>query len=90
MADEDTPKEIDNSHLTTKLSLEDLALLTPDIRQELIENFGLEVHINSSSDKVKELLAKAGVSPSPTAAAYDKFYDRTTPGYDRIYDRGKL
>ena len=86
-----TPAELPAKHvsrLSTKLSLDDLNLLTPDIRKELVENHGLEVRIISRSDTVKELLAKAGITAAPSEATYDKVYDRTNPGYDRSYDRG--
>lgn len=76
------------SRLSTKLSLDELNLLTPEIRKELVDSHGLEVRIISRSDRVKELLAKAGMNGSPTEATYDKVYDRTSPGYDRVYDRG--
>ena len=73
--------------LTTKLSLDELSLLTPEIRKELIDTHGLEVRITSQSDRVKELLAKAGLDRHPTED-YQRAYDRTNPGYDRVYDRG--
>jgi hypothetical protein len=76
------------SRLSTKLSLEEVNLLTPEMRKELVDTHGLEVRIISRSDTVKELLARAGVNRAPTEATYDKVYDRTVPGYDRIYDRG--
>lgn len=76
------------SRLSTKLSLDELNLLTPEIRKELVDTHGLEVRIISRSERVKELLAKAGVTSSPTEATYDKVYDRSDPGYDRVYDRG--
>lgn len=91
MVDLTPPAELPGTHasrLSTKLSLDDLNLLTPEIRKELVDAHGLEVRIISRSDRVKELLSKAGVAASPTEATYDKVYDRTDPGYDRVYDRG--
>lgn len=85
------PAEIPQKHvsrLSTKLTLDELQGLTPDIRKELIDQHGLEVRIISRSPRVKDLLEQAGVSANPTEATYDKVYDRTSPGYDRVYDRG--
>ena len=91
MPDVTPPAEVPQktpSRLATRLSLTDLESLTPEIRKELAESHGLEVRILSRSDRVKDLLAKAGVDAAPTEATYDKVYDRTVPGYDRVYDRG--
>jgi hypothetical protein len=92
MADDITPpSELPPKHvsrLSTKLSLDDLNLLTPEIRKDLADNHGLEVRVISRSDRVKELLAKAGIAAAPSEATYDKVYDRSNPGYDRNYDRG--
>jgi hypothetical protein len=91
MAENTPPAQLPGTHvsrLSTKLSLDELNLLTPEIRKELVDAHGLEVRIISRSDRVKELLAKAGLTASPTEATYDKVYDRTYPGYDRVYDRG--
>ncbi|MBS0160841.1 MAG: hypothetical protein JSS26_19845 [Nitrospira sp.] len=91
MADQVPPAQLPNKHvsrLSTKLSLDDLNLLTPEIRKELVDDHGLEVRVTSRSNRVKELLDRAGLTATPTEATYDKVYDRTTPGYDRVYDRG--
>lgn len=91
MTDPSPPAQLPKEHvsrLATRLSLDELDLLTPDLRKELVDKHGLEVRILSRSDHVKELLAKAGIDRTPTAATYDKVYDRTSPGYDRVYDRG--
>ena len=74
--------------LATRLSLEELEALTPELRRKLATDYGLEVRVASNSDSLKALLKRAGASGDPVQAMYDKVYDRTTPGYDRVYDRG--
>lgn len=74
--------------LATRLSLEELKALTPQMLKEISEGFGLEIRVASNSDKLKDLLKKAGVRGEPISALYDKVYDRSSPGYDRVYDRG--
>jgi hypothetical protein len=77
-----------SSRLSTHLTLEELDALTPEFKDELAKNHGLEVRVISRSPVVEELLNRAGLSASPVEATYDKVYDRTSPGYDRTYDRG--
>lgn len=76
------------SRLATRLALNELESLTPEIRKELADEHGLEIRVLSRSSRVKELLDRAGVTSTPSEATYDKVYDRTNPGYDRSYDRG--
>jgi hypothetical protein len=85
------PHELPPNHtsrLATKLTLSELETLTPEIRKELVSEHGLEVRIVSRSSRVQELLERAGIAAVPTEATYDKVYDRSNPGYDRVYDRG--
>ncbi|WP_437755184.1 hypothetical protein [Sorangium sp. So ce1389] len=53
--------------------------LTTDKIQELKDKFGLEIRIRSTSTSIDKLLNRVA---SDVVA-----YDRTHPGYDRIYDR---
>lgn len=73
-----------------EVSPTDLQALTPDKLKELQERFGLEVQIRSSSAGIAKILGAIGrPGDISRVAVYDRGFDRTSPGYDKYYDRDR-
>jgi hypothetical protein len=70
------------------LSLNELQALNPKTLQDLHEKYGLEVQIRSNSAAVNQILTSLGkIGPQ---AAFQRGFDRTSPGYDKYYNRDFL
>jgi|GEM_PF-6230015 len=64
-----------------------VAALTPDVLADIKEKLGVDFKIRSSDASVDTIASS--IDPNVgVAREYDKVYDRTSPGYDRVYDRG--
>lgn len=70
----------------TELSVKDLQALDPKALQELHNKYGLEVQIRSNSTAINQILTSLGRTVSADSA-FTRGFDRTSPGYDRYYDR---
>lgn len=70
------------------ISGKELAALNPKALANLQDKYGLEVEIRSNSGAINDILADLG-NQGLTAAAKEfvRGFDRTSPGYDRYYDR---
>lgn len=74
----------------SEFSLSDLQSLDPALLKELQEQHGLEIQVRSNSDAINRLLqglGRTGVSDATNAAEFTRGFDRTSPGYDKYYNR---
>lgn len=89
MADQQDPQEE-----RVSLDARTLSSLSPETLARLRSEFGLSVELKSTKPGLTALLdglTKPGaVNPTlATADAYDRGFDRTSPGYDKFYDRDR-
>jgi hypothetical protein len=63
--------------------------LDPEMLARLRSEFGISVELKSVKPGLTALLDNLtkGGAGSPSAAEYDRGFDRTNPGYDKFYDR---
>lgn len=71
-----------------------LTSLDPETLARLRSEFGVSVELKSTKPGLAALLdnlTKGGVAGSALlpAAEYDRGFDRTSPGYDKYYDRDR-
>lgn len=70
-----------------------LSNLNPEVLARLRSEFGIAVEIKSTKPGLTALLdslTKGGsVAGVGAEAAYDRGFDRTSPGYDKFYDRDR-
>lgn len=81
MADE--KKAIDS---TVELSAQDLQALDPKVLSDLQAKHGLEIQVRSNSAAINTILTGLG-RPGLTQAEFTRGFDRTSPGYDKYYNR---
>lgn len=52
--------------------------------------FGFQIQVRSAKVAINEILKSIDkLTPVDIVAAYDRGFDRTSPGYDRYYDRDR-
>lgn len=68
------------------LSLTEFQSLDPQVLQDLQKQHGLEVQVRSNSAAVNAILTSLGRSIGK-AAEFTRGFDRTSPGYDKYYNR---
>lgn len=69
-----------------------LAALAPETLDKLRSEFGASVQLRASKQGMAALLDSLTGKPTVSAgmrAAYDRGFDRTSPGYDKYYDRDR-
>lgn len=71
------------------VSPEDLQALTPDALRELQQKHGLELSIRSSARGIDKILETLGREEIGNIAVFDRGFDRTSPGYDKYYNRDR-
>ncbi len=87
MADPSSNPQI-NKSLT--VNLQDLQALGPDALAELQKQHGLEIQLRSSAAGIDKIASNLATNAAKMAqAAFDRGFDRTTPGYDKYYDRDR-
>ena len=77
----------DQKIVNTPLSAHELASLDPQKLADLQAKHGLEINLRSTSAAISDVLKTVGRAGA--VAEYDRGFDRTTPGYDKYYDRDK-
>lgn len=69
-----------------------LSSLDPETLSRLRSEFGATVELKTTKPGLTALLdnlSKTGVADLAMAADYDRGFDRTSPGYDKYYDRDR-
>jgi hypothetical protein len=74
-----------------EISPDEFRSLTPERLTALQARYGLELRIRSSAAGVAALLGELKKEPGAISlmADYDRGFDRTSPGYDKYYDRDR-
>lgn len=86
MADPTSKPQIDKA---VTLNLQDLQALSPEVLAQLQKEHGLEIQVRSSSAGIDRLAQNLGGAQALRKAEYDRGFDRTSPGYDKYYDRDR-
>lgn len=68
------------------VSPQELKILNATAIEALQGNFGADIQIRSTSKVIDHLLNKT-LPNKDSVAAFDRVFDRTNPGYDKMYDR---
>jgi len=71
-----------------------LRALNPETLDRLKNEFGAKFELHASKEGLASLLdsvnrAKSLTGSVPPVGAYDRGFDRTSPGYDKFYDRDR-
>ncbi|MEU6432429.1 hypothetical protein ABZ860_41535 [Microbispora sp. NPDC046973] len=77
----------EDDKVSIELSGEELRTLSMDNLRELQERFGLEISIHSTRTAIDTILRDIGREGGGLTAEFTRGFDRTSPGYDRYYNR---
>jgi hypothetical protein len=86
--------EADSGEERVVLDARTLQSINPETLARLRSEFGMSVELKSTKPGLSALLdgltkGSAATTQMARAAAYDRGFDRTNPGYDKFYDRDR-
>lgn len=77
----------DEKQFVVDLDASDLKALTFESLQALHKKHGLEVQVRSTRAVIDEILSEVGREGLGPVAEFTRGFDRTSPGFDRYYNR---